>query len=165
MPRKRRGAIASVSGVQSALRRIEEIDAALETLTARLAKTKLAQQIDVLEEEKHALSIEVDAFVLDHYEAGDGYEDDAIRITKVQGHSRRWNAETLMRLVPRGVFKTLVDVTVVPAKVDDAVKAGRITLEQIADAFEETPNRPYLKRTVKAQGREDQAASLAEKLS
>jgi len=102
--------------------------------------------------------------VLDHYEAGDGFEDADFKVTKVVSHRRVWNAEKLATLVPRGVYKNLVTVTVVPAKVDQYVRAGKVTLDAIGAAYEETPNAPYVKLTRKQADAADEAQSLAEKL-
>jgi hypothetical protein len=169
MPRKTAkpdALVSSEDGVRAALARREEIAAALETLRARLAKTKLATQVSELEVEDARWDAAIREFVLGNYKAGRGYEDDSVKITKVVGHRRTWNAEKLKKLVKPGVFKNLVSLTVRPEKIDEYVKAGRLSLDEVADAFDEVPNAPYAKFTFKNQDdRSSEAESLAAKLA
>jgi len=110
----------------------------------------------------------VDAYVLKTAEPSEGLETDDVILTHVQGHTRVWDAEKLEKLVPRGIFKNLVTITVVPAKIDEYVRAKKITREQIEEAFVEKPKKPYVKWTPKKQAQADkadaEAASLADKL-
>lgn len=129
---------------------------------------EIAKLTGPLEAQMTLLKTAVDAYVIKNYDPSSGYENDVMSITHVQGHTRRWNAEKLEKLVPRGVFKNLVTVTVVPAKIDEYVRAKKIKREDIEPAFEETANKPYAKWTPKKQANADRAAaetsSLADKL-
>lgn len=120
-----------------------------------------------MREEDAALAQAVEEFVLTSYEPGQGYEDDRVKLTKVQSHTRRWSAEKLEKLVTRGMFKNLVAVTVVPAKIDEMVRKGKLKLEDVAEAYEERPNKPYVRPTAKKDGldAESSADLLAEKLA
>lgn len=111
-----------------------------------------------LQNELAALKAAVDAFVLDH----EAYEDDTYKLTRVQGHRRTWNADKLEAILPRGLFKRVIKITVDPAKLDQLVRAKKIDGKKIDPAFEETPNAPYVKYTVKS---EDSGASEAEGLA
>lgn len=154
------------SDVARAWDRREEIAAALETLEAQLAKTKLMQRIEALREEDAKIEADVKEFVLANYEASEGYEDDRVKVTKVVPHTRVWNADKLKKLVKPGVFKKVVEVKVVPAKIDELVRAGKIDMDGISSAFEETENRAYVKISAKSTSdNSDEAASLLEKLA
>ena len=158
--------VASQSDVRIALDRREEIAAALETLRARLAKTKLATQVADLEAEDQRWDGAIREYVLDAYADGEGYEDERVKITRVVGHRRTWNAERLRELVTPRMFKTVTSVVVLSEKINEMVNAGKLDLDTIGDAWEETPNKPYPKWTYKAQGnRASEAESLAEKLA
>ena len=158
--------MASEGGVRVALARREEIAAALETMRARLAKTKLAQQVADLEAEDARWDGAIREFVLGHYEAGMGYEDESVKITKVVGHRRSWNVEKLKKLVTPAIFKKVTTVVVAPEKINELVSAGKLDLDDIDAAYDEVPNAPYPKFTYKAQGdRASEAESLAEKLA
>lgn len=131
------------------------------TLQARLDELLANPEIELLETDLAALKTGIDAWVLDH----EKYADDTITITRVQAMRRTWNPDKLEKLVPRGIFKNLVTFTVVPAKIDAYVRQGKLDLDKIAPAFEETPNAPFTKWTVKSnKNGEVEADSLAEAL-
>jgi hypothetical protein len=148
--------VSSKSAVHGA---VEDI-AALEEEIAKLTGPMEAQMT--------LLKEAVDRWVIKNYEPSTGYDNDTVSLTHVQGHTRRWNAEKLEELVPKGIFKNLVTITVVPAKIDEYVRAKKIKREDIEPAFEETPNKPYVKWTPKkldtTSRAESEAASLADKL-
>lgn len=164
MARKRSSGISSEAAVAKALRRKQEAEAALVTLRARLEKTALYAQVSALEEEVADIDAKVKEFVLGHYEPGDGYEDEYVKVTKVQSHQRRWNVERLQELVKPRMFRSIVTVTVAPAKIDEMVREGKLDLDEIADAYEDFPSSPYVRVTAKSPDAADAAASLAEKL-
>lgn len=110
----------------------------------------------------------VDKYVIEKYEAGDGYESDTWKATKVVGHDRSWNLKKLEKIVPRGILKNVLKISVDAKKLDELVKAGRIDRDEIEDAFEEKPKAPYVKITRKESKTDkaaEEAASLAEKLA
>lgn len=113
------------------------------------------------EEERTALKAAVDAYVIDK----DNYEDDTIKVTRVQGFRRAWDVAKLEKILPRGIFKNVVKIEVDPAKLNEYVNKGKIEEEKITPAFVETPNAPYTKWTPKTKGAgeaeaEDLAAAL-----
>lgn len=124
-------------------------------------------QVAELRDERAKIDDAVREFVLTNYEGGEGYEDDVVKITKVQGHKRVWNAERLQELLPRGVFKNVVMLVPNAAKINEYVSAGKIDLDEIEDALEETATAPYVKVTRKSQSGDHEAAAdeLAEKLA
>lgn len=121
-----------------------------------------APHIVELREDIGRLTNAIDKYIVEHYAASDGYEDDNVKLTKVVGHTRRWNPDKLRVLLPTSLYKLVIDVKVNADKLDALVKEGKINRKKIAKAFEETPNAPYVKRTDKAdrQSIETEAANL-----
>lgn len=136
----------------------------IETLREELSRTKVGQKVERLEEEVGLLSEAINGYVLDHYDDGDGYEDSDWKATRVVSHRRTWNVERLARLVPKAVFKNVTTTTVVPAKIDQMVRAGKVTLDELAPAYEETANAPYVKVTRRSES-SDAGQSEAEELA
>lgn len=124
----------------------------------------LDEQIEVqvasLREEKQALEDAVDKFIISKFEPGDGYEDESVKLTKVVSYRRYWNPDKLRKLLPTSVYKTVINVTVNSAKLDELVREGRIDRDKIESAYEEVPNTPYVKKTAKA-GKSDRSAEEA----
>ena len=118
--RKKDGSFSINSGrsVHDALERKDKIAAELEQAEEELMQTKIGQKIRRLREEADALTEAVNAYILRKYEPGEGYEDEHWKVTKVQSHRRKWNPDTLKRLIPHGLWKRCIKVEVVPAKVD-----------------------------------------------
>ena len=149
--------ISSKSHVLAATEDLAAIDAEIERLTADLKRKR--------EDIKEA----VDAYVLKHFKAQDGIETPGYKLTHVQGHTRTWDAAKLESLVPRGIFKNLVALTVVPAKIDEYVRAKKIDRDAIAAAYTEKPNKPYVKwspvKESSADRAESEAAGLADALA
>lgn len=147
--------IRSASHVQVALNLLRTCERTLEELLANPIITDLENEISLLR-------LAINQFVLDN----DGYEDDSIKITRVQAFRRTWNAEKLENLVPRGIFKNLVTFTVKPEKIDEYVRQGKLNAEKIAAAYEESPNAPFTRWSKKSQANgAAEAQSLAEKLA
>jgi hypothetical protein len=148
--------IRSKSDVAVALRQIEELDA------------KIAKAAAKLQEERGALKEAVDEYVMEKVKDGQ-YEDDTYKLTRTQGHTRTWNVDKLEAILPRALFKRVIKITVDGQKVDELVRAKKIDRKKIRAAFEERPNKPYVKHTKKAADdsakRSKEAESLAEKLS
>jgi hypothetical protein len=149
--------VSSASHVRVALERLAEIEEEILAKTGPL----VAEQATV----KEAL----DNYVIDKFQAGDGYEDDDWKATKVVGHKRTWDVEKLGKLIPKGIFKNVVKVSVDGEKIDAMVAAGRLDRKKISAAFTEKPNKPYVKITkrekdAKKKG-EAEAESLAAKLA
>lgn len=144
------------------LRSKKQVRAAIEAIALQdeqIEQARQAARLEAMEERRGALKSAVDAFVLDH----ESYEDEDIRITRVQSFRREWNADKLEKMLPRGVFKNVVKIAVVPAKIDQYVRQGKIDRDAIEAAFEETPNAPYAKWTDKADP--DRATKDAEGLA
>ena len=123
-------------------------------------------EIRELREDIGKLTEAIDEYIVEHYQASDGYEDDNIKLTKVVGHTRRWNPDKLRKLLPTRLYKLVIKVSVDSAKLDELVREGKIERDKIESAFEEMPNAPYVKRTDKTdrKTREDEAAKLQEAL-
>ena len=135
---------------------LEDIDALDAEITRLTAPLQIARD---------ALQGVVNEYVLKSYEPGEGYVDDAHRLTVVQSHTRKWNPDKLRKLVPMHIFKNITEVKVIPAKVDEYVRAGKIERADIEEAFEEHANAPYIKATTKAgNSGASEAAALAERL-
>jgi hypothetical protein len=98
----------------------------------------------------------------------ENYEDDNVKITRVQGFRRSWNVAKLETILPRGIFKNVVTVMADAEKIDQYVREKKIDMKKIAPALEETPNRPYAKWSKKshdANRGEAEANELADALS
>lgn len=105
--------------------------------------------------------------MLTNYKAGEGYDDDHYKITKVVQHTRTWNIDKLKALVKPKVFKQVTELRVVPAKINELVSSGKLDIDEIESAYESSPNRPYIKKSVKADSSkaEGEAAGVAEALA
>jgi hypothetical protein len=151
--------ITSKSLVRLADERLEQIEREIQSREEQVG-------IPALREERAGLVQARDKYIIDHFQAGEGYEDDSYKHTKVVSHTRKWDAEKLEKLVPRGIFKNLVTITVVPSKIDEYVRKGKLDRKKIERAFIETPNEPYVKTTKKTTSNgEEEAESLAAKLA
>lgn len=112
------------------------------------------------------LTVAIDNYVLANYTAGEGYEDDKWLATKVVGNTRVWDAGALFKILPRGIFKQITKIVVDPQAIDEAVRAGKITDEQIASALSTRPNKPYVKVTARSGASNTaEADNLAAKLA
>jgi hypothetical protein len=84
-------------------------------------------------------------------------EHETATVTVVQSHTRKWNADKLRALIPMGVYKNVVELVVNRDKLNEYVAAGKIDRSVIEDAYEEVPNKPYVKRTPKSDKHDAQA--------
>lgn len=129
------------------------------------------ETIAALEAEKGELDDTIKrlkASLLDYVEKKGDYEDDDFKVTRVQGFTRTWNPARLAAILPKGVFLKVVNYVPDAGKIDELVKAGKIDLDKIKPAFEETPKAAYPKITKKSKsdkGAEGEAESLAAKLA
>lgn len=144
--------MATKSHVRIALDRMAELQEEMSALVAPL------------QTEYESLKQAHDSYIVEHYSAGEGYEDDDWLATKVVSHTRTWNVDALMKLVPRAILKPALKVSIDTAKLDDLVKRGKIERKTIASAFTESPNKPYAKITRKSKTKE-RGASEAEGLA
>lgn len=114
-------------------------------------------------EEASALKSAVDKYVLDKFKSGEGLDLPTAKITKVVGHSRRWNPDKLSKLLSKGLFLKVVDYVPSAEKIDALVKEGKIDRKTIDAAYEESPNKPYVKWTPVYEKRDGnaEATSLA----
>jgi len=127
---------------------------------------QIEAQTRPLRDELEALTAAVDAYVIDHYEPGDGYDDGAVRLTKVVGYRRAWNPDKLRKLLPTRLYKLVIDVKVNNGKLDELVREGKIDRDKIESAYEEQPNAPYVRRTKASEDKAgEEAAGLAAALS
>jgi hypothetical protein len=130
----------------------------------------LTEQIELqtksMREERDKLKAAVEQYVIDAYEPGEGYEDETVKLTKVVSHRCTWNADKLRKLLPTSLYKLVIDVKVNDKALDELCREGKIDRKKIASAFEEVPNAPYTRRTVKGTpSGKDEAAALAAKLA
>lgn len=102
----------------------------------------------------------VNTYVVEH----EDYEDDNYKLTRVQGFRRSWNVGTLEKILPRGIFKNIIKIEADPAKIDEYVRSGRLKADVIEPAYEETPNKAYVKMTKKSH-KEDVAEAEANALA
>jgi hypothetical protein len=117
-----------------------------------------------LQEDIASLKEDIDAYVIDN----EDYEDDDYKLTRVQGFRRKWDTAKLEKILPRGIFKNIVKVEADPVKIDEYVRSGKLKAKLIEPAFEELPNKPYVKMTKKSHAEEKgetEAQSLAAKLA
>lgn len=124
---------------------------------------KIEKSVGPMRDEIAKLAAARDAYVIAKVEASDSIEVGNVTLTKVVGHRRSWNPEKLQRLLPTRLYKLVIDVKVNSAKLDELVREGKIDRKKIEAAYEEVPNKPYVKRTVKGKD-EDKAADEADKL-
>lgn len=153
--------VSTKSHVAVALREREELGAELDKMLNDPAIVALTAELAGLKEA-------IDTYVIEHFEPGDGFEDDDWLATKVVGHKRTWDVEKLEKLIPRGIFKNVVEFKVIPDKIDEYVRKGKLDRKKIGVAFTETPNKPYVKITKREQNEskgEAEATGLAAKLS
>lgn len=144
--------VSSKLHVRAATERVEFLEQQIVKATA-----PLREEIDKLTEA-------VDGWIIANYEASDGYEDDKVKLTKVVSYRRSWNPEKLRKLLPTKLYKLVIDVTVNKNRLDELVREGKIDPKKIESAYEETPNKPYVKRTDKSDTKtrgEEEAANLA----
>lgn len=154
LKRKRDGSVvvSTKSHVRAANERIAFLEEQIET------------QVAPMREEKQILIDAVERYVLDKYEPGSGYEDESVKITKVVSHKRYWNPDKLRKILPTSVYKLVIKVSVDGAKIDELVREGKIDRERIESAFEEIPNTPYVRRSLKSDKSDrsaEEAAGLA----
>lgn len=120
----------------------------MQTLDELIVEARQAAGLDDLEERREQLKSEIDDLVI---QAGEEYEDDKVRIVRVQGFRRNWDADKLEKIIPRAVFRRIVKIEVDPNKLDDEVRAGKLKLtRQVKAALNETPNKPFAKWTQKS---------------
>lgn len=169
LKRNKNGAfvLASKSHVRAAFDRLDQIDARTEKLDDIIAKKckKETTELDKLAEEHADLTVAINAFVLDK---GIDYEDNAVKLTRVQAYRRKWDVKKLESILPRGIFKNVTKTEADPAKIDEYVRKGKIDAKLIEPAFDETPNAPFVKWTVKSDSAgigEVEATGLAAKLA
>lgn len=144
------------------------VRAALDSLAAaerELARLMADPQIAEVQDLVAKLKASIDSYVIDSFKAGEGYEDDDWLATKVVGHKRVWDVDTLEKSIPRGIFKNLVKIEVDGGKVDQFVREGKLKMKDIRKAFKESANKPYVKITKRTKPKGDkEAQSLAEQL-
>jgi hypothetical protein len=138
--------VSTKSHVREGLDTLAAIDAEIEELTRPLRS------------QHEAVKAAVDGYVIAKYQPGDGYEDDDYLATKVVAHRRSWNVDKLTKLVPRGILKNVLKISVDGEKVDQYVRAGKIDADKIKAAYEETPNKPYVKITPRKKGQSPERA-------
>lgn len=158
----------SVRDVRDALRRRDELSVLLDRQEERVARTKAAQDLLALQTEYDELGSAVDGYVIDNYEGGFGYEDEYVKVTKVVGHTRTWNVDVLKEKLSHAMFKKVTKVVVDQAAIDDLVGRSVLTVDQIADAYEERAKKPFVKTTFldpTSDGGRSESESLAAKLS
>lgn len=147
-----RSSIRSASAVAEALDDLDNLDQVI-------ADIREQSGLNEAELERTLLKGLIDKWVLDHK----AYEDDKIKITRVQGFRRKWNVDKLESILSRALFKRVIKIEIDGQKLDDLVRAGTVDAKKLAPAFEEEPNAPYAKWTKIKQG--DGGAGEAEGLA
>lgn len=117
--------------------------------------------IEKMQEEREELDKKVKEYVLKK----DSIETPGYKLTVVRGFMRKWDGDALAKLVPKGMFLKLVDYVPNPEKIDELVKAKKISEKQISPAYIETPKAPYVKITKKTQSDSGEADRVAEALA
>lgn len=151
----KRFVISSSSHVAEALAVLEAFDVEIEKFLADPA-------LVLLQKERAQLKEDIDAYIL---KRSTPYEDDNYKLTRVQGFRRTWNVSKLEAILPRGIFKNVIKMEADPQKIDQYVRDGKIDRKKIEPAFEESPNRAYVKMTKKSHHEERgeaEADALAE---
>lgn len=92
------------------------------------------------------------------------FEHDGVNLTMVQAHKRFWNPDKLKQIIGKAMFIKVSNYTIDPAKIDELVKAGKLEENEIAPAFEEVANKPYLRISYAASDGGEEAERLAEAL-
>jgi hypothetical protein len=87
-------------------------------------------------------------------EKDENYEDDISLFTIVKPKRWRWNADKLRTILPKNIFISICRYEPDETKIDEAVKAGKLKAETIESAYEATPSKPYVKHSIKSNGRE-----------
>lgn len=156
--------IVSPSHVRLALDRRAEIDTELAAAHEALKMTKLGQTIERLQTESANLLVGVQAFAMRRYEpgAGNGYEDDRWLVTKVAGKDKIWHLDKLKTLLGARRYNQVTTVVLDRNKLDELVRSGAVSMDDIEDAFDEKPKAPYVKVTPRSESQdgEDEAAGL-----
>lgn len=83
------------------------------------------------------------------------------RYQVVRAVTRTWNANKLKAKLGKAKFLQVCSVTPDPDKIDDMVRQGKIDLEDIESALDETPKTPYIKRYVNREAEGDDEAARA----
>lgn len=118
----------------------------------RLAKTKAGQEAQALAMELAQLDKAAKDYVMAHYKAGDGFDHERWLATKVQGHRKVWDIEFLRTKLSRGKFKQIINEVVDRSKVDELVRSGGVSADDVEAALKEVPNEPYVKITYRGDG-------------
>lgn len=108
---------------------------------------------------------ELDAKVKEYVLKKGNIETPTHKLTLVTGFTRRWDGETLARIVPKGLFLKIVDYVPNPDKIDEFVKAGKLDEKKIGKAFIETAKSPYVKITRKKDQDDGEADRVAKALA
>lgn len=150
--RKQDGSFTSITSESDARLARKRIDALQDEVLALAKKVGIPAKLD----EQVALQNALNEYVLDR----EYFESDEWTATRVQAHSRSWDAEKLRKLLPTSVYKSIIRVSIDNDKVNEFVKAGTIKLKTIESAFMEKANKPFVRWTAK--GRDVQTAGEAE---
>lgn len=80
----------------------------------------------------------------------------------VQRHTRSWNGEKLRKLVKdKAIWLRITKQTPDPDAIDEAISEGVLHENDISEAYEEKPQRPYLKLRTGTARNDDEEKALA----
>jgi hypothetical protein len=133
----------------------------LDAFDNEIARIREQSGLNRLEEVRAKIKAAVDEYALEH----EGYQDERWKLTRVQGFKRAWNVDKLAKILPKSVFKHVTKIEADPAKIDDYVRKGTIKLETIEPAYEETPQKAYVKWTRATESSASKGAAEADSLA
>lgn len=111
-------------------------------MVSRIAEIReIEQDIAKLEADKARIKAEL----LEHIEKTGDYDDGHFKVTRVQSYKRTWNGDKLLKILGVAGFNKVSRRVPDPDLIDELVKEGKIDLKKIKPAFEETPNKAYVK--------------------
>ena len=80
------------------------------------------------------------------------------RYQVVRGATRKWNVDKLKAAIGKGKLLQVCKLVVDPDKIDDQVRQGKLKLDDIEGALEETPKAAYIKRYENSEAKGDAEA-------
>jgi 16S rRNA C967 or C1407 C5-methylase (RsmB/RsmF family) len=157
LKRKSDGSFHSIKSKSDAALARDRVDA----ITQEVYKLAKKVGIPVLLDEQAALKAALDGYVVE----AESFESESWQGTRVQAHTRNWNVDKLRKKLTPALFKRIIKVSVDNAAIDGLVREGKIVFEDIEDALDEKPNKPYVKWTPRGKDIQDAGVAEAEKLA
>jgi hypothetical protein len=152
--------VSSLEGVRKALLLMEERNASIAEI-----EREMEEQYELSTMRREAINLKRAAEEFMAKREVDDIEMEGWRARLVRRYDRRWNAETLKRLVSKSTFVNLCTLTPDAEKIDDMVRRNKVKMDDIAEAYEEIPQRPFLRTFYESDDGTDEAAELKAKLN